>query len=81
MSYTPNPKMIVEIAKAVEIEDEVDWSEIHVDKDGIYELTALSLCEKYNDWKTSPNKDTIMLATITKLVVENFALNLVVNKY
>lgn len=77
----PTPEQIVELAKAVEIEDAVDWSEIHVDKDAIYNVAALSVCEKYNNWADSPEKDAIMIATIVKLVVENFGLNLILNQY
>lgn len=77
----PTPEQIVDLAKAVEIEDAVDWGELHVDKDAIYSVAALSVCEKYNKWADSPEKDAIMIATIVKLVVENFALNLIINKY
>lgn len=67
---------IVELAKEVESEDPIDWAYLNVSEDHAYRMIALSVMEQYKTWKESDNCDTVMLATIVKLIVENFALNM-----
>lgn len=67
---------IVELAKEVESEDPIDWAYLSVSEDHAYRMIALSIMEQYKTWKESDNCDTVMLATIVKLIVENFALNM-----
>ena len=74
MKYTPDD--IIEFAKEVELEDNIDWEGLPLDKDRIYQIVGSQVCELYEQWGQSDNSETIMLATITKLVVENFVLNL-----
>lgn len=65
---------IINLAKEVELEDPVDWG--FLSENNIYHLVGLSVAELYKEWKHSDDKDAIMLATIIKLVSENFVLNL-----
>lgn len=69
-------ELIIDLAKQVETEDPIDWGMLSIDEDGAYRLMALNLLEsilpKYND----PEFKEIMIATVLKLVVENFTLNL-----
>lgn len=74
MKYTPEE--IVELAKEVEIEDDIDWSELPLEKDRIYQIIGSQACDLYEHWAQSENGEAVMLATITKLLVENFVLNL-----
>lgn len=67
---------IVELAKEVESEDPIDWAYLSVSEDHAYRMIALSVMEQYKTWKESDHCDTVMLATIVKLIVENFALNM-----
>jgi len=70
-----NVQTLVELAKEVEIQDPIDWGELNIDKDNAYILIASSVLEQFNEpWDI--NNQTAMLATITKLIVENFTLNL-----
>lgn len=68
--------MIVELAKEVESTDPIDWGMLNIEEDNAYRLIALStldnLAPKYND----PHFREVIVATIVKLVVENFVLNL-----
>lgn len=66
---------IVALAKEVESEDPIDWSYLNIDEDTAYKLIGLNVFEMYKDWKESGQSEDIMLVTITKLIVENFALN------
>lgn len=62
---------LVELAKAVEMEDPIDWGMLAIDEDAAYKLIASQVIEIYNT-----NDQVTMLASITKLIVENFVLNL-----
>lgn len=62
---------LVELAKEVESEDPIDWGMLAVDEDSAYRLIASQVIELYNS-----NDQITMLASITKLIVENFVLNL-----
>lgn len=64
--------LLVELAQQVETNDPIEWGMLAVDEQTAYRLIATSILEQFGD-----DKDRItLLATITKLVVENFVLNL-----
>lgn len=67
---------IVALAKEVESQDPIDWGMLTVSEDDAYRLLASTVVEnlapKYND----PDFQDVMVATVVKLVVENFTLNL-----
>ena len=71
---------LVELTKEVESEDPIDWGMLNIDEEGAIRLVALSVFEMYDEWKNSDSTEDIMLTTITKLVLENFALNLRLQK-
>lgn len=62
---------LVEIAKEVEVEDPIDWGMLAIDEEAAYRLVATHVLEIYNT-----NDQLTMLASITKLIVENFVLNI-----
>ena len=74
MKYTLEE--IIELAKNVELEDSIDWSEINVDRDGIYQMIGSQAYEIYVTQAAEEDREAILLATVVKLVVENFVLNL-----
>ena len=65
---------IVMLAQEVELGDPIDWSVLSIDDESAYKLMTMSVVEKFSEF--SPNERSIMIATIVKLVVENFTLNL-----
>ena len=65
---------IVELAKEIEHEDPIDWGMLNIDEDEAFRLIAPSVLENYL-LIDKDNRDIIMLSTILKLTVENFALN------
>ena len=67
---------IIELAQEVESEDPIPWETLNIDKTDSYNLIAMSVYEMYSKWKAEGNSEAIVLATLTKLIVENFALNL-----
>ncbi len=72
-------KDIVDLVNEIDSEDPIDWGMLNIDETEATELIANNLLEQYNTtWAQMPDneRNIIMLATITKLVVENFTLNL-----
>lgn len=73
MNYTIEE--IIELAQEVEIGDSIDWSTVRLDKNRVYQIIGSQVCEYYSGIDSNQNKEAIMLASLTKLVVENFVLN------
>jgi hypothetical protein len=69
-------EQIIELAKEVEVSDEIDWDDLPLDKDRIYQIIGSQTYELYQNYAQSENGEAILLATITKLLIENFVLNL-----
>lgn len=67
---------LVALAKEVEHGDPIDWSGLNVSEDDAYRLIAFSILEQHENWIQNEDYEAIILSTITKLVVENFVLNL-----
>jgi hypothetical protein len=68
-------KMLVDLAQEMEIKDNIDWGMLNIREVDAYELMANSVIDQFlgvND----KHKDTVMMATIVKLLVGNFVLNL-----
>jgi len=69
---------IVKLAQDVEVEDPIDWGMLEVSEENAYRLIAMNVVNQFD--KYSVHERQIMIATITKLVVENFVLNLKLQK-
>lgn len=70
---------ILSLLEEVETEDPIDWAMLNIDEAAATELIVNSLVDQYNrEWSQLPTdaQHMAMLATIAKLVVENFTLNL-----
>jgi hypothetical protein len=70
---------ILDLVKEIDSEDPIDWGMLAVDENMATEMIATGLLDQYNTtWADmeADERTVIMLATITKLVVENFTLNL-----
>ena len=68
-------EFIVSLARECETEDPIDWGLLHITEDQAYQMMASQLLEQFS----TIEKDQIVpvvLATATKLLVENFVLNL-----
>ena len=74
--------LVVGLAREVECEDPIDWGMLAVDEDTTYRLMASQIVEHFFEGDLSQKAVTItdremaMLSSITKLIVENFVLNL-----
>jgi hypothetical protein len=66
---------IVNLAKEVDAEDPIDWGMLQIDEDTAFNIIASGVIEKFKD-----NDMRVALAVITKLIVENFVLNVKLNE-
>ena len=66
---------LVELAMECELSDPIDWGMLHITEQQAYQMMASQLLEQFDNVN---KKDMIpvILATATKLLVENFVLNL-----
>lgn len=66
--------MLVDLAMQAEITDPIDWAQLSMEERQAYALMATSVIEQING---IPEEQRLMvaMATMTKLLVENFVLN------
>ena len=64
-----NVETLADLAMQVEISDPIDWAMLSIDEATAYRMMAASVLERNDDRLTDK-------AVITKLLVENFVLNL-----
>lgn len=69
-------KELTDLVREVESEDPIDWGMLNIDEETATKLIALDVFDMYHSWKELGETETIMLVTITKLILENFVLNL-----
>lgn len=71
-------EFIVELAKECEAADPIDWGLLSITEEQAYQMMASSVLEQF-DHLDKEERLTVMYATVTKLLVENFVLNLRLN--
>lgn len=79
MSYDDdiqNVLIISELAQEIEKSDFIDWGNLNVSEQEAFELVANNVYEQYRQTENIDGERLVLLANITKLVVENFVLNL-----
>jgi len=69
---------IAELAQEAELTDPIDWGLLNIDEPTAYRMMASHVVEQFQD---SADHELVMLSTITKLLVENFVLNLKLDGY
>ena len=69
---------IVDIVDEIETEDPIDWGLLNISEANAYKLIALNVISHFD--KYSEPEDDVMIATVTKLIVDNFVLNLKLQK-
>lgn len=68
-------EQLVLIAEEIETADPIDWGMLEIGEHDAYTLMATGVLENYLN-TDSDDRDMVMLATVVKLTVENFVLNL-----
>lgn len=79
MAYTL--EQVVELAKEVELGDSISWEGLNIDRNRVYQIIGSQVYDIYQTWENSDDKELIMLATITKLVIENFVLHVALESH
>lgn len=69
---------IIDIVNEIESEDPIDWGLLNISEANAYKLIALNVISHFDKY-TKP-EDDVMIATVTKLIVDNFVLNLKLQK-
>jgi hypothetical protein len=64
--------LVAELAQEVDKEDPIDFGMLQLDEGSVWHLMSVNVVEKYLEMS---DDQVVMLATITKLLVENFILN------
>jgi hypothetical protein len=67
---------LVEIAAEVEAGDPTDWGKLKVGQQEAFRMIGTSILDMFDKDVYTDDDKLIMLATITKLTVENMLLNL-----
>lgn len=66
----------IELAKEIEAEDPIDWAGLPLSRDVIYNMLGASVIEQIEKTKSPTERESILLASVVKLTVENFVLEL-----
>lgn len=67
------PEIIAELAQEFELSDPIDWGLLPIREEEAYLLIAENVCSIMNN---SDDKELVAVTAMTKLLVENFVLNL-----
>ena len=69
---------IAKLAQEIEVEDPIDWGMLSISEENAYNLISANVVNHFDKYDHSERE--IMIATIVKMVVENFVLNLKLQK-
>ena len=75
MVKTEDVAFLVDLAMECELEDPIDWGLLRITEEQAYQMMASQLLEQF-DGVNKEDMLPVILATSTKLLVENFVLNL-----
>lgn len=73
MNITVN--QLADLAMEAEIQDPIDWGLLNIEEKNAYRMMASHVLEQFDNLEDD-RKLLIVYATITKLLVENFVLNI-----
>lgn len=68
-------EQLVDIAMEIESKDPIDWGMLEISEESAYRLMAAGVLESYLADEPE-SRDMLLLATVVKLLVENYVLNL-----
>lgn len=78
-----NVQDILDILTEIDSQDPIDWAMLSIDEHAASELIVNNLLDQYySTWSNyaEPARIQVMIATMAKLVLENFVLNLKLHK-
>ena len=66
--------ILVDLAQEIDIKDSIEWGMLNVNEQQAFELMANSVVDQIHSLPED-QREIIMMASLTKLLVENFVLN------
>lgn len=70
---------LIALAKEVEVRDQIDWTQLKVTEEEVYEMMGNSVVDQMYSLPDE-HREGVALATMVKLLVENFVLNTKLNE-
>lgn len=68
-------EQLVELAIKTEDQDPIDWSKLNVTQQSAYGMMAAHVIDLFEN-DADADREVVMMSVMTKLLVENFVLNL-----
>ena len=75
MVKTEDVAFLVDLAMECELSDPIDWGLLRITEEQAYQMMASQLLDQFDEVNKA-DLIPVILATATKLLVENFVLNL-----
>jgi len=69
-------ELLVDIAKEAESGDPIPWDKLSVGKDEAFKMIGTSILEQFDKEEYTEEDKVVLLASMTKLVVENMLLHI-----
>ena len=70
---------LISLAREVEVRDKIDWTQLKVAEEEVYEMMANSVIDQMYSLPQE-HREGVAMATLVKLLVENFVLNTKLNE-
>ena len=70
---------LIALAKEVEVRDKIDWTQSNVTEEEVYEMMGNSVIDQMYSLPEE-HRESVAMATLVKLLVENFVLNTKLNE-
>jgi|TARA_R110000851_G_scaffold332639_1_gene509351 hypothetical protein len=70
---------VIDLAKEIEAGDPIDWSGLSLQRDAVYIMLGLSVLERVDTIQPLSERELILMASVVKLTVENFVLEIRIN--
>jgi|TARA_R110000851_G_scaffold327172_1_gene496428 hypothetical protein len=67
---------VINLAKEIEAGDPIDWSGLALQRDVVYIMLGLSVLEHVDAIHPLSERELILMASVVKLTVENFVLEI-----
>jgi hypothetical protein len=71
-----DPRQVIKLAQEVEQSDPIDWANLPLERDVVYNMLAMSVLEQAYNTEDQDQREYMLMASLVKLTVENFILEL-----
>jgi hypothetical protein len=75
-----DPHQVIELAKQIEEADPIDWSDLPLNREAIYVVLGTTVLERTSETQSATEREIILMASLVKLTVENFVLEMRLRK-